>query len=461
MGYFHGERRAAPMNTQSPKPGFWPRAAVAAGTGILFMVVYHLTNAYAAVSARTGQCYWEWELSLPLVAWLIVPYWSIDLLFVIAPFLCVSREELFALGRRLTLAIIVAGVVFMAWPLTLGFDRQGEYGIFAPLFAAIHGFDKPNNLFPSLHVAFAVILRWTYHRHLGRLGRWIFHVWFALITASTVLVGQHHLIDVAGGLALAVVCCALVPEGAVRTGRHCRDRRAIFLSSGFAAGALICCIPIIIWGGWAWLGVWPGLVLLLLAYGHISGDAGIWGKTARGIGWSTRLLFAPYLMMLQASRWWWWRRDRVAAVAVAPGVWLGRLPRRGEVERLGIHAVLDLTAEHQGPVLAPGVERLHFPLMDVCTPSAGALAEAAQMLEELRQRGPVLVHCALGYGRSAAVVAAWLIRYGGVTSSTEAGERIRACRPLVHLRPAIYNQLDQLLSRPCVRDTLVVHARPF
>ena len=36
--------------------------------------------------------------------------------------------------------------------------------------------------------------------------------WFTLIGVSTLLVYQHHVIDLLGGFLVAVVCCRLIPE---------------------------------------------------------------------------------------------------------------------------------------------------------------------------------------------------------------------------------------------------------
>ncbi|WP_313205378.1 dual specificity protein phosphatase family protein, partial [Stenotrophomonas sp.] len=61
------------------------------------------------------------------------------------------------------------------------------------------------------------------------------------------------------------------------------------------------------------------------------------------------------------------------------------------------------------------------------------LAEAADAIEALRAQGPLLVCCALGYSRSAASVATWLLRSGRVCSAAEAVARVRAARPSIVL----------------------------
>ncbi len=427
------------MSGAVERPGFWRAALVSAGTGALFMILYHACNAYAAGSGsgRTRMWYSDWELSIPVVAWLIVPYWSIDVLFGIAPFLCTRRSELRALAGRLTLAILLACACFVAWPLQLAHIRVDDHGVFTPLFVAIHGFDKPHNLFPSLHVAFAIILRWTFHRHLGGLARWVFHVWFICITISTVLVHQHHLVDVAGGAVLAVLCCYLVAEDALPAARVVVGWRDAGLAVRHLAGAVVCLAVAWWFGGWWWLLAWPTLALAIAASAYLGLGAAVFQKGQGGLSWSTRIVLGPWRLPLVWSRRWWWRRDPDGAVHVGDGVWIGRLPDPELLRRDGIRGVLDLTAEHMGPAATAGLTIERLPMLDLATPGTPTLAAAVAAIERLRAHGPVLVHCALGFGRSAVVVAAWLYATGRAPTPAAAAAQVAAARVGAHVPPRL------------------------
>ena len=50
-------------------------------------------------------------------------------------------------------------------PLQFAFPRPEPAGLDRPIFAALHGFDRPYNMFPSLHIAIWMILAGTYNRH--------------------------------------------------------------------------------------------------------------------------------------------------------------------------------------------------------------------------------------------------------------------------------------------------------
>ena len=73
---------------------------------------------------------------------------------------------------------------------------------FSGLIRSIYASDQPYNDFPSLHTSLSTIIAihwWRIDRRLGIAAA----IWTALIVASTVLVKQHYLADVIGGLALA------------------------------------------------------------------------------------------------------------------------------------------------------------------------------------------------------------------------------------------------------------------
>ena len=91
-------------------------------------------------------------------------------------------------------------------------------------------------------------------------------------------------------------------------------------------------------------------------------------------------------------------------------------------------AVVDLCAELPGCAGSQAI-----PLLDLIPPTPESLARAATTIEQARAAGPVLVCCALGYGRSAAAVAAWLVLTGRARSVEEAADRIRRARPRVVL----------------------------
>ncbi len=167
---------------------------VSVGLSILFLIVYGGCNWITSQRANVGTFYFEWERRIPFVPFFILPYMSIDLFFLAAPFLC------------RTAAIIVAGVFFLLFPLRFAFPRPHADGWLGAIFDWFRGMDAPYNLLPSLHAALMLILAEVYLRYTRGFVRIAIIIWFVLIALSPVITYQHHLIDIAGGFVLAAFC---------------------------------------------------------------------------------------------------------------------------------------------------------------------------------------------------------------------------------------------------------------
>src|ERR1043165_3130188 len=178
-----------------PKPTRLAAAVTSVGLSLLFVVVYGGCGWITAHRSDVGTWYFAWERFIPFVPWLIIPYMSIDLFFVAAPFLCRSKGELQTFTRRIAFAIIVAGACFLLIPLTLAIPRSQTDGWTKPIFDFLYGFGRPNNLFPSLHIVLRTILASLYTRHSKGAVRVLAHIWFSLIGFSNLLPHQHHGVD--------------------------------------------------------------------------------------------------------------------------------------------------------------------------------------------------------------------------------------------------------------------------
>ncbi len=180
--------------------------AFSVGLSILFLIVYGGCNWITARRANVGTFYFEWERAIPFVPFFILPYMSIDLFFVVAPFLCRTNHELSIFAKRIASAIVVAGICFLLFPLRFAFPRPHADGFLGSIFDWFRGMDAPYNLLPSLHAALMLILLDVYFRNTRGLLRIALVIWFVLIALSPILTYQHHLIDIIGGFALAAIC---------------------------------------------------------------------------------------------------------------------------------------------------------------------------------------------------------------------------------------------------------------
>ncbi|KPU61518.1 PAP2 superfamily protein [Pseudomonas fluorescens] len=395
-----------------------------------------------------GSLVFGWENHMPFWAWTIVPYWSIDLLYGLSLLLPRSREELKRHALRLLTAQVIAVSCFLLWPLRFTFARPELDGVFGWLFDVLAGFDKPFNQAPSLHIALLVILWVCYQRHLQGIWRTVMHGWFALIGISVLTTYQHHFIDLPTGAMLGWLCVWLWPlEGPslVQTARPAPRGKRRKLALRYLLGAAAFTIPAFSLGGiWLWL-LWPALALLLVALNYALLDAGGFQKRPNGrLSPAIRWLLAPYLAAAWLNSRLWTRKDPDPD-HVLDNVWLGRIPTRRELRGSAFTAVLDLCAELS---LAPGsVAYRSLPVLDLTALDAAQCEEAALAIESLRQQGPLLVCCALGYSRSATAVAAWLLQTGRAASVEEAVVLIQCARPGIVLGARHRQVLEQLSPR--------------
>ena len=124
---------------------------------LLFLVVYGGSNWLNSQRAEHFALYAQWELQVPLLPLMIVPYLSIGLLFL-TPLFWLQRAQMIDLALRMAAAILVAGLIFNLLPAELGFTRQLQTGMTGPLFELVYLLDQPYNLFPSLHIALSSLV---------------------------------------------------------------------------------------------------------------------------------------------------------------------------------------------------------------------------------------------------------------------------------------------------------------
>ncbi len=160
----------------------------------LFVLAFVLF--YGSADLLTGLH--DWRIPIPFPKgipfwpeWAVV-YLSLDLLLVGA-YWKVPKVKLSEFTMTLLLATVLAWPFFVLLPLAaVPADTQVRSG----LFAVADLLNLENNLFPSLHVAYAAIAA----LYLRRSWVWL---WSLAVMLSTVLLHQHHPVDIVGGILLA------------------------------------------------------------------------------------------------------------------------------------------------------------------------------------------------------------------------------------------------------------------
>jgi protein-tyrosine phosphatase len=436
-----------PGEAEARRP--WKRALLwLACLGPFFFASYGLANWVAGQRTNVGSIVFQWEHQIPFLAWTIVPYWSIDFLYVGSLFLCAGRGELDAHGRRLLCAQAIAVSCFLLFPLHFSWEHPATEGLYGWMFAVLTGFDKPFNQAPSLHIALLVIVWVLFSKCVRGAWRWVLHGWLALIGVSVLTTYQHHFIDIPTGLWLGWFCVWLFPlEGPslLSVARMTDDRRRWTLALRYGAGAAALGASGMYLGGWAlWL-LWAACSLALVAsiYAYF-GEPAFQKQSDGTMSAAAWWLLAPYM----AGAWLnsrWWTRSTADADVVVPGVMLGRLPSAADTGPHGARAIVDVTAEL--PCASAGVHYVSVPQLDLVPPSIPQIERSVGAINAAFAHRPVLVCCALGFSRSATAVAAWLLANGHAATPADAVERVRRARPTVVLSAAHLAALETFTQR--------------
>jgi protein-tyrosine phosphatase len=169
---------------------------------------------------------------------------------------------------------------------------------------------------------------------------------------------------------------------------------------------------------WRALLLWVAVAFSVVALAYATGRPRLLMKREDGsqpmVAW---LILWPYLLFARFSLWLYrvTNRSAVPFAEAAPGIWFARRLTRAELLGSGVRwsSVLDLAAEF--PRVAPKeMAYRSLPMLDGVAASERQLRDAVAWLDEQVTRGNVLVHCALGHGRTGSVVVAWLLLHGHV-----------------------------------------------
>ena len=420
---------------------------------LLFVVGYGSTNWFTAQrpheDVRTW--YFSWEPTvIPYVPLLIVPYMSIDVFFFLAAFLCRDERELRVFARRVVFSILVAVAFFLLMPLRLAWpERPHVGGWFGSLVEASCTapflMEYPHNLFPSLHVALCVLLADLYARHTRGIVRILSHIWFSLIGIATILTWQHHFVDLAGGLLLAVFAFYLFRESEARLAVVANVR----IGCCYAVGAaVVLALAKAVWPWGAFL-LWPAAGLGIVAAAYFGLGPGIFHKTAGRLPLSTRLVLATALIGQYLSLIYYRRQCRAWDEA-APGLLIGRRLTDAEAAaaiQQGVTAVLDLTAEFSEAAPFRATTYRNMAILDLTVPTQDQLHEAVRFIAEEVAKGTVYLHCKIGYSRSAAVAGAYLLASHEAATVEEAIARLREVRPSIVIRSEAREALRDFAQR--------------
>ncbi|HEX5792329.1 MAG TPA: diacylglycerol kinase family protein [Rheinheimera sp.] len=200
---------------------------------------------------------------------------------------------------------------------------------------------------------------------------------------------------------------------------------------------------------------WVAVSLVVVSSAYWLNTATVFRKRGDGsIPWYSRWLFIPFLLGAGSYNSWARRRDKVPAIQrVSSGLYLGARLTAADMPRLKQHkitAVLDVTAEFAALdelSQTKNIRYLNIPVLDHASPTPAQLKQTVLWLQQQRAAGrKVLVHCALGRGRSVLMLAAFLLSRHSSRNAEQALALIKQARHTARLNRSQLAALRQFVA---------------
>lgn len=182
----------------------------------LFSSVYGGTSLLAGLRGTHPGPYFRFELHTPFVPSMSAVYLTVPLILLLTPFILRTWRDITPFFLTLTVETLAAGLCFLLLPFAQAYPPRVASGFWGGLFHFADVLNLEYNEVPSLHIAFAVTAALVFGRRCGWLGRTLFGLWAVGVSVSTLLIHEHHLLDVGSGVLLAAAAILVVHRPASR-----------------------------------------------------------------------------------------------------------------------------------------------------------------------------------------------------------------------------------------------------
>ncbi len=202
--------------------------------------------------------------------------------------------------------------------------------------------------------------------------------------------------------------------------------------------------------------LWVSLSLTLVSIAYLFDIPSIFRKSQDGkIVWWIRWAFIPFLLGAKAYNAWERRHDSVPPIQqVSENLYLSRRLFDSDLEFLEAHdisCIVDVTAEFAGLESAMTDKQFNYlsiPVLDHKAPTLQRLRHAMNWIDSQIACGrSVVVHCALGRGRSVFVVAAYLLSRKPSLSVKSVMQKINRVRSTARLNRLQFKTLQAISEK--------------
>lgn len=152
------------------------------------------------------------DRAIPLQPVFVYPFYLVYAAMILPAFLVKSRALLIRGGLAFGALIAVSCIIFVAFPTCVPRPEFSPHSEAGRLLARIWAMDRPVCGCPSLHVSASVLAATIVIRERRTAG--VVLLAASLLTSvSTLFVKQHVILDVAGGVAMALIVDAVILRG--------------------------------------------------------------------------------------------------------------------------------------------------------------------------------------------------------------------------------------------------------
>jgi protein-tyrosine phosphatase len=232
--------------------------------------------------------------------------------------------------------------------------------------------------------------------------------------------------------------------------RYVPSRKARRYALTFGALAVLCVVVILSGpnGFIQFVATCSAFTFACVAYGYGYKGPEVFLKRVDGtFGVNSYLLFWPYHLLTRTSlQMCRWLGKEEPFHEIENDLYLGCRLSQSDKKALPIAealSVLDVTCElSEVSFLRQGQLYFCLPVLDTQAPTMGQLKEGVAFIQRRLKDGPVYVHCALGHGRSATLIAAYLLSVHPKMTVEEAIAKIAAIRPNIDLSESQVDALE-------------------
>lgn len=226
------------------------------------------------------------------------------------------------------------------------------------------------------------------------------------------------------------------------------------------------------WRVVAILMLWTTISLALVALAYYKNNGRIFRKRSDGtIPKAVRVLFWPFMLGVYTYNRVTRSITSLPSIQkIESGLFLAARLTPADVESLHEHeidAVLDVTAEFESlnvSLVGEEIEYLNVPVLDHAYPDFPTLLKAVRWIESQRKNNrSVVVHCALGRGRSVMIMVAYLLARDPDKSIAEVMEQIQSIRHRARLNSSQYKALQEYIANQefgLAKPQIVIIANP-